>query len=189
MPKRPVLLVAAACSLALSQAVAAADALPALLERPAVSTDERIGQLRQIADAQAGGQNFGNAGSAGADAQFSRAKADNAATASESDVTSVNFSINTRDFSLIGNKGGASDISGGGVRNVNALAVHVVRLLMIGLSLMCTIFIVLGGINLTFTGSEKSRDSGKRMIVWSIFGLAVALSSYLIVSLVGWVLE
>lgn len=182
------LLAAAACAATFSQA-SADNAPPALLERPAVPTDERIGQLRRAADAQSANQGLGNAGSAGADALFSRAKADNAAKASETDMTSANFSISAASFNLIGQKGGTTDVTGGGIKNVNSLAARIVRLTLLTLSLVCVLLIVGGGIMMTFASfSDETVTKGKTMVVRSLLGLLIALSSYAMVVTVGWVL-
>ncbi|MBI5595767.1 MAG: hypothetical protein HY928_06725 [Elusimicrobia bacterium] len=188
MRKAFLLLAAAACSATFSQA-AADDAPPALLERPAVPTDERIGQLRRISDSQSGNPSLGNAGNAAADAAFAQAQADNAAKASANDMTSANFTISAGDFNLLRNKNGTADVTGGGIKNVNSLAARIVRLAMIVLALLCTLIMAAGGMIMTFTSfNEDAKAKGKTMIFYSLVGLFTALSSYALVVTVGWVL-
>jgi hypothetical protein len=112
-----------------------------------------------------------------------------AASGSNFDLTSTNFSISVGEFSPLAGKEVAA-ATGGGITNVNTGAAHVVKIAMIGLALLCVVLIVIGGIRMaTSLGKqEHGIEDGKYMIIASLGGLFLALSSYVIISTVGWVL-
>lgn len=111
--------------------------------------------------------------------------------AAKNDMTSPTFVIPTNQFNLIGNKDSVTATSAkGGINNVNTLAVQIVRMMMIALSLLCTVLMVAGGIVMATAGGNEDRVSkGKTMLTYSLIGLFVALSSFALISTVGWVLS
>lgn len=125
---------------------------------------------------------------AASDSASAAAKA--ASDADPSNMAGKNFTIFTSEVSLLGNQGGPAATAHAGIGNINALAKQAVRILMIGLSILCTVMIVAGGIVMATAGGNQDRiGKGKNMLIYSLVGLSVALSSYLLISLTGWLLE
>ncbi len=102
----------------------------------------------------------------------------------------TSFQISASELNLVGKSDGAAQASTGqGIKNVNVLAAKIVRLAMIALSLVCTVLIVAGGIVMATAGGNEDRVSkGKTMVMYSLVGLFVALSSYAIIAAAGWAL-
>ncbi len=98
-------------------------------------------------------------------------------------MTGTGFTIDSSSFSVIGSRDGTTFKEGGG--NFNAFAARAVKLLMISLALLCTVLIVAGGIWMSVAGGDSDRVSrGKTLVTYALVGLAVALSSYALISLV-----
>lgn len=105
------------------------------------------------------------------------------------DMTSSGFTLSPSGFTLIGEANGPSTKADGGIGNINTLAQSAVSYMMIGLSLLCTVLIVAGGLIMSVAGSDQTQlDKGKSLVKYSLMGLAVALASYLIITTVGWLL-
>jgi hypothetical protein len=157
------------------------------------TTDQRVDRLeKEAANSKYTSEN--NDDPYYADAISERAKSDAAEAASavenaKTDLTSSRFSIKASEFSLIGGKDGPATSSNKGLRNVNSLAGQAVKLMMISLSLLCTVLLVAGGIVMATAGGNDERvTKGKTMITYSLIGLFVALSAYALIAAVGWVL-
>lgn len=81
-----------------------------------------------------------------------------------------------------------SKIPGGGIKTVAIILRNGFTILIIITIILTLIFLVLGGIQWITSGGEKEKIQGARSkLTYAVIGLVVALSSFFIISIMGFI--